>query len=113
MLRRPQFKPGFHVEVVDGEGAFLLSEQTQVLLSGRLYALVASRIDGRRSADEIVEGLSPWASAAEVYYTLARLEAKGYLVESDDTLPAAEAALWAMQDIAPATAARRLAETTV
>jgi bacteriocin biosynthesis cyclodehydratase domain-containing protein len=113
MLRRPQFKPGFRVQVVAGEGVFLVSEERQVVLSGRLYELVAPQIDGRCSVDEIAARLRSQASAAEVYYTLARLEANGYAVESYDAFPLTEAAGWVLQGVAPAAAARRLAEIAV
>ena len=38
------------------------------------------------------------------------LERKGYLTEGEDGLPPGEPALWALQDIDPRTAVRRLAE---
>ena len=47
MLNRPRFRPHFHVEVVPGEGVFLLSDARQTLLRGRLYELVAPWLDGR------------------------------------------------------------------
>jgi ribosomal protein S12 methylthiotransferase accessory factor len=112
MLHRPQFKPHFHAEIVEGKGVFLLSEQAQFVLRGRLHELVAPWLDGRHSLTAIVEHLRDQASAAELYYTVAQLEQKGYLAESQ-TLPAGEAAFWTLQDIAPQTAARRLAETPV
>jgi ribosomal protein S12 methylthiotransferase accessory factor len=113
MLQRPQFKPHFHIEVVDGAGIFLLSEHSQSVLRGRLYELVVPLIDGHRSVDDIVEQLQNQADPAKVYYALARLEGKGCLAECEETLPAGEAALWAIQNIAPHVAARRLAETSV
>ena len=47
MLNRPRFRPHFHVEVVPGEGVFLLSDSRQTLLRGRVYELVAPWLDGR------------------------------------------------------------------
>ena len=41
MLDRPRFKPHLRVEVVPGEGAFVLSDGSQTLLRGRLYGRVA------------------------------------------------------------------------
>jgi ribosomal protein S12 methylthiotransferase accessory factor len=100
------------VETVQGEGVFLLSEQNQTVLQGRLYELVAPCLDGR-PVGELCAQLRGQASSAQVYYTLNQLEQKGYLAESDDTLPAGEAALWSAHGVDPATAARRLAETAV
>src|SRR5688572_6049971 len=114
MLRQPQFKAHFHVEIVKGEGVFLISELGHSVLNGDLFEWVVPLIDGRRSADEIVERLQAQASPAEVYYALALLEQKGYLVESDQTpFPSCEAAFWTIQGIDPSMAAHRLAETEV
>jgi ribosomal protein S12 methylthiotransferase accessory factor len=111
MLTRPRFPPHFHVEVVPGEGVFLLSDSRQALLRGRLYELVAPWLDGR-TADELCDRLRGQASPAEVYYALTQLERKGYLCE-EAALPAGQAALWSSQNVAPATAGRRLAEGAV
>ena len=112
MLNRPKFGPHFHVEIVAGEGVFLLSDSRQTLLRGRLYELVAPWLDGRTTED-VCDRLRGKASPAEVYYALAQMERKGYLYEEEASLPAGEAALWSCQQITPATAARRLAECAV
>jgi ribosomal protein S12 methylthiotransferase accessory factor len=113
MLIRPQFKPHYHLEWVDGEGAFVLSESGPRLLRGRLYEQVGALIDGRRSVTDVIDQLRDQFSAAEVYYAVQQLERKGYLAEGDDRLPAGEAALWAIHGIDPRQAAGRLAETRV
>jgi ribosomal protein S12 methylthiotransferase accessory factor len=113
MLKRPQFKAHLHVEVVEGEGIFLLSEHKQSLLKGRLYELVVPLIDGHRSVDDIVQRLRDKADPARVLYALARLEQKGCLAECEETLQVGEAALWTIQGIDPQLAVRRLAETRV
>src|SRR5436309_11456536 len=103
MLNRPRFFPHFHVQVVPGEGVFLLSGSRQTLLRGRLYELMAPWLDGRPAVD-VCDRLRGQASPAEVYYALAQLERKNYLCESEETLPARQAALWSSQQVAPATA---------
>jgi bacteriocin biosynthesis cyclodehydratase domain-containing protein len=113
MLRRPQFKPHFRIEFVDGAGILLLSEHSHSVLKGRLYQLVVPLIDGHRSVNDIVEQLRDQTDPAKVYYALARLEGKGCLAECEETLPSAEAALWAIQNIAPHAAVRQLANTRV
>jgi ribosomal protein S12 methylthiotransferase accessory factor len=113
MIRRPQFKAHFHVEALAGEGVILLSERDQTALRGRLYEAVAPLIDGRRSADEIVEELEGQLSAAEVYHVLRHLERKGYIAEGNGPVPIREKAFWHAQNVDPAAAARRLAETAV
>ena len=90
----------------------MLGGAKQTLLRGRLYELIAPRVDGR-SADEICDQVAAEASAAEVYYTLVQLENRGYLEEADDTLPVHDAAWWSMQNLSPRTAAKRLSERQV
>jgi oxazoline/thiazoline synthase len=72
-----------HVDVVDDERLLLVSDLGYSELRGPLFGLVAPFVDGRRSADEIVEALRSRAPAAEVYYALVMLEQGGYLKESD------------------------------
>jgi bacteriocin biosynthesis cyclodehydratase domain-containing protein len=112
MLNRPRFKPHYRVQVVPGEGVFVLSEARQALLRGRLYEQVVPCLDGR-SSDDVCAQLHEQVSPAEVYFVLGQLEKKGYLCEEDPSLPAAEAALWSALQVDPATAARRLAQTPV
>ena len=71
MIERPAFKPDWHVPVLDG-----------------VSSLVAGLIDGRRSADDIVDQLSGRARPELVYYALARLEQQGCIAEADSALPA-------------------------
>ena len=112
MIRRPRFKPHLRVEVVPDEGVFLLSEQDQLVLQGRLYELVASSLDGS-PVEDVCARLRGQASPAEVYYTMDLLEQKGCLMDGDAPVPPGEAALWSIQNIDPAEAAKRLAETPV
>jgi ribosomal protein S12 methylthiotransferase accessory factor len=112
MLQQPRFKPHLRVQVVPGEGVFVLSGAHQALLRGRLYELVAPRVGGH-SADEVCNQLQDQASPAEVYFILGQLEHKGYLCETDESLPPSEAALWWVQEIDPRAAVERLAQTPV
>ncbi len=113
MLTRPKFRPHLRVEVVPGEGVFLLSSGRHVLLRGRLYELLAPHIDGRTTADELCVHLHGRASPAEVYFTLGQLERKEFLCDGGSGLPEGQAALWSSQKIVPTTAAKRLAEKPV
>ena len=81
MFHRPQFKPQFRVEVVPGEGVFLLSELHQAVLQGSLYEIVAPCLDGR-AVEEVCASLRGQATPAHVFYTLAQLEKRGYLAEA-------------------------------
>src|ERR1700677_2772965 len=70
MLERPRFKPHLRVEVVPGEGAFVLFGGSQTLLRGSLYERVAPLIGGGRSADDVCDELRGQVSPAEVYYVI-------------------------------------------
>jgi len=115
MLNKPKFKHCFHVETVDPEGVFLLSENQYSLLKGRLYQQLAPLIDGLRTVDEIVELMQEQASAAEVYYALMLMEQKDYLVENDDSLSITTgvAAFYENLNIDTRDAIRRLQNTQV
>ena len=113
MLERPRFKPHLRVEVVPGEGAFVLSGASQTLLRGRLYERVAPYIGSGRSADEVCDALEGQVTPAEVYYVIAQLETKGYLCEQESIVPEPEAAWWWSQEVDPREAIRRLGERPV
>src|SRR5262249_18345249 len=115
MFRRPRFKPHFHVEIVPGEGVFLVSESQQTALQGRLYELVAACLDGR-PAEKVCDELRGRVSPAQVFYPLAQLEKKGYLAETEEAGPPegdGTAALWTSLGLDPAAVTRRLSETPV
>jgi ribosomal protein S12 methylthiotransferase accessory factor len=113
MLQRPRFKPHLHVEHLEGEGIFLLSETSLGVLTGPLLQLVAPLIDGRRSADEIVDLIRDQVHPAYVYHALSSLEERGYLVEADEFFPDGETAFWSIQNVDPRTAGARLAASSV
>jgi ribosomal protein S12 methylthiotransferase accessory factor len=112
MLKRPRFRPHFHVELMPGDGVLVLSDARHSLLRGRLYELIAPCLDGRTS-DDVCEQLRANVSPAEVYYALTQLERKGYICEDEEGLPSGQSALWSSQQVVPQTAARRLAERTI
>ncbi len=113
MLHRPAFKPYFHVEQVAEDGTFLLSELGHFVLFGAPNNLVASAIDGRRTADEIVDSLVDRVTMEELYLSLATLERDGYLIESDPDAHRAEAALWASLGVDSRVARERAEQATV
>ena len=87
MLQKPRFKTQFRVETIEGDGTFLLSENSSILLSERIYQSICPLLDGNHTVDEIVERLQEELPAAYIYYALMELEHKGYLVESETILP--------------------------
>lgn len=112
MLSRPRFRPHLHVEVVPGEGVFVLSGSRQALLRGRLYELIAPCLNGA-TVDDICDELRQNASSAEILYTLGQLELKKYICEGQQVLSEGEAALWSSLQIAPEEAIRRLEQRPV
>jgi bacteriocin biosynthesis cyclodehydratase domain-containing protein len=113
MLRYPVFQPHYHVEIVPGDGAVLLSEKGATILHGPLYESILPWIDGHRSAEEIAAQIKDHPSAAQVSEVLSELERGGHLTESDMSVPQAEAAFWSIRGISPQRGARRLAETGI
>jgi bacteriocin biosynthesis cyclodehydratase domain-containing protein len=112
VLKRPRFRPHFHVEIVPGEGVFLLSDTRHSLLRGRLYELIAPWMDGR-TADDLSRQLKAEASPAEIFYALTQLEKKGYLCEDEPSLPVEHASLWSSLQIAPNIAVQQLAKRPI
>lgn len=108
----PRFKPHLRVEVVEGEGAFVLSGTGQTLLRGRLYEQVLPWVGEGRTADDICDLLEGRVSAAEVYYVLAQLEQKGYL-RGEEGVQDDESAWWWSRGVDPRDATARLASSPV
>jgi ribosomal protein S12 methylthiotransferase accessory factor len=113
MISRPRFGPHWRVEIVSGEGVFLLSGGRQTLLRGRVYEQIAPWLDGRATAEDVCARLREQISPAEVYFALGQLEQKGYLCDGDGGLPPGQAAMWSSQKVTPTAAALRLGERPV
>lgn len=94
-----RFKDFFRVENIETEATFLLTERNSFLLCDRLFQLLVPLIDGQHTVEEIIEEIRPHLLTestsneeeiiilANVHYALMLLKQKGYLVESDNTLP--------------------------
>jgi hypothetical protein len=106
-------KPHLHVEPTSNGKVFLVGEHERFMLQGRLHALVAPLIDGRRSEQQILEALAHEASAPEVLYSLFTLERQGYVVEVRPGLALEEAAFWYELGTDAARTAERLEATPV
>jgi bacteriocin biosynthesis cyclodehydratase domain-containing protein len=107
----PRFRPDIHVAQIGGELVFLLAEQEEFLLRGRLYARLAGLLDGTRSLVSLFEQLAGEASPSEICVALLSLKERGYLAEPDENVPAA--AFWNALGPASSAARRRLAEGCV
>lgn len=110
MITRPKFKDCFHVEVVEPDHIFLLTEEMHWVLSGPVYITLAPLLDGRHTVADIMIKLDGQFSLPQVYYALNQLEAKGYVVEADDTVPPNRAAFWLSLGVDVRTGSQRLAQ---
>ncbi len=112
VLKIPAVKGHLHLAVIPGEGVLVLAEDTARALCGEAYEKVVPLIDGRRTADEIVDALAGKVDAAEAYYVLYSMQAKGYLAEAA-ALERPLAAYWSAAGVEPSAAAAALAEKQV
>ncbi len=116
---KPAFKASYHVEVVEGEGVFLLTEHDGLVLDQAVYERLAPWLDGQHTVDEMLFGMQtdagflPQADLAEVYLAVRQLAAAGFLADHDETPPRAEAAFWHHAGLDTRQVAGRLAETGV
>jgi bacteriocin biosynthesis cyclodehydratase domain-containing protein len=107
---RPRVKPYFNVQVVDGEGVYLLSETGQIVLPGRRSLTLVPLIDGTRTAEEIVEAASGEFSAAEVYFFLEEMRAKHYIDDAFDSSTSSDRNFWQAMQLDPEDARNRLSQ---
>ena len=82
MISRPQFKKHYEVRT-EPEGIVLHFQNERALLQGRLYAMLAPFLDGRHTADEIIQKLEGQANILDVIYGLTSLQNDGYVVEAE------------------------------
>lgn len=113
MTSRLQFKPHFHIEVAEPETVYLVSEQGNFALSGRLYCQLAPLLDGRHTISEIINQLQGQVSTAAIFHALMLLKNKGYITEAVDTLPSEVAAFWNLLNVDTKVAISRLQATRV
>ena len=98
--------------VLPGEGVYLFGERGSVALRGSLYERLANLLDGTRTTDDIVDALSATSPAADVYYAIDQLIARGYVCD-DAACPLEAAAFWSTLSLDPAQATSRLQAASV
>lgn len=95
MLKQPRLKYCYHAEFLDDEKILLLSEKSNVLVSGKLYNLVLSEIQKDDiSTEELVSRLEGKVSAAETLYAINVLKKEGYITESVPSVSPGICAYW-------------------
>ncbi len=112
MFKKPQFKPHFHVEAIEPNTVYLMSEKGHTALSGRIYVLLAPLLNGQHTVDEIVEQLKEHTSLFGIYHALTSMESQGYLTEATEQ-PNEVAAFWSLQGLDSRVAASKLQDTRV
>ena len=99
--------------VLPGDAIYLFAERGSVALRGLVYEQIAPLLDGVRTADDIAEALSATTTAADVYYAIDQLAARGYVCDGDAARPPETAGFWSSTGLDPATAIARLQTATV
>lgn len=95
MIDKPILKNHFQVEVLkEEESVYLLSENENFILGGRVYTSIIPLIDGKKSCDEIVDMLSEKFSAAQVYYAFEILKNRGCITEDSSNFTPEEKKFW-------------------
>lgn len=93
---RPSFRRHHRVEVVDGEGVYLVSERDLHVLTGRTVQAIAGLLDGKHTTEEILAAVEPEIPPEQVYYVLHRLREQGFVVDVTEEVEPRAAAYWEM-----------------
>lgn len=101
MPGNPQLRSHYTPVAIPAQGVLLLSENGARVLHGSLHERLIPLLDGTRSADQLVQMLSPEFTTAEIYLALIVLQSRGYLCQALTTLPSSEAAFWSELGVDP------------
>jgi bacteriocin biosynthesis cyclodehydratase domain-containing protein len=112
-VRRPAFKPKFHVEIVPGEGVFILSENYSFLWEGEHSLKVIPLINGQRSVEDIVTELREDVARKNIYETLDRLLQAGQIEEADSSMPHELGVFWSEMNVELKSLRRQLGRVSV
>jgi len=112
---RIAFAPHFEVRTLDERRLLLLSEDRSVLLTGKLYVLIAPHLDGSRTREEIVAAVRSTTTAPpdRIELAMSTLLGKQYATPVAPGVPAARAAFWTELGVDPVVAEKRLRGTRV
>jgi oxazoline/thiazoline synthase len=125
MLNKPRLKQNFHVESLEDQGTFLLSEQTSIEVDNSWYKLLLPLVDGHHTGEEIVTAALPHIlpeeasfedaiqAGAHAFYALNQMAQQGYIAESDEQLPASLVAFCDALNIDSSVAYQRLQSAVV
>lgn len=110
---RPSFKQCFHMSVVEPDMVFLLTETGYDVLTGRVYKHLAPLLNGQHTLSDLLGRLDGQVSMVEAMMAIKQLQARGYLVEADESIPPEQAAFWQTLGVEAQTATERLHQTSV
>ncbi|HVL60812.1 MAG TPA: TOMM precursor leader peptide-binding protein [Microbacterium sp.] len=95
--------PRVVLRALDGNGLVVLRGDESTLLRGEAFAAVVERIDGTRTADQIVAGIGDRVPAAHAYYAIQQMQRRGLIVPTAEPGALAERAMWSAVGGADAT----------
>ncbi|NDJ53228.1 MAG: TOMM precursor leader peptide-binding protein [Chloroflexi bacterium] len=109
----PRLKSRYHVEVLDSEHVFLMTEHGHYVLKGSIFIKMLPLLDGMHTPQDIVHALSGQASPMQVMYALSHLVRSGYLAEGVPETDKGAAAYWESLDQDALTSQARLTQARV
>jgi bacteriocin biosynthesis cyclodehydratase domain-containing protein len=98
-IRRPAFKPNLHIEILPGEGVFILSENDSFVWEGEHAMKVIPLINGLRTIKEIAKALQKEVAPQHVYRTIDRLLCAGQIEEANPSIPPEIGAFWSEMNV--------------
>ncbi len=113
MTKKIQFKPHFQVEVIPPKTVYLLSEESAIALTGKLYCKLAPFLNGNYSFQDILTNLETEFDFNAINYAINRLKDKKYLVENFNRQPHQISAFWSELGIDPNIAFDRLQQASL
>jgi ribosomal protein S12 methylthiotransferase accessory factor len=113
IIKIPQIKPHFRVEIVEPKNVYLLSESATHALTGSLYCQILPLLNGQHTLEDIIQKLDGQVPPAHIHYVLDRLYEKGYLTNADHSLTREAAVFWSLLNVNPQVVSEQLPQTQV
>jgi bacteriocin biosynthesis cyclodehydratase domain-containing protein len=113
MMKIPQIKPHFRVEIVAPKNVYLLSEYATHALTGSLYCQILPLLNGQHTLEQIIQKLDGQIPPDHIHYVLDRLYEKGYLTDAAHSLTREAAAFWSLLNVDPQVVSEQLPHTQV
>src|SRR5437588_11930981 len=110
MLQKPQWNSSYHVQVVDDTHVVLVDETDYVVITGRMFPLVAKGLHQPRAFSELAGAVAQNVPLPELLFGLSKLREQGYVLESGAEMAAETLAFWHGLNMDAGTVATRLEE---